>query len=284
MKNRFDYNPPNTRARVAARRKTRTQDDGSLVVPGPRRKLGAWVATGRLASLLLLLGALGGLLYIATAPRFVVQEVRVEGTHIMRPTDIVALADVRGASIWLVDRQQVVERLKRSPYVERAAVEVMLPDRVTITIEERRPEVRWRSAGTLYLVAADGRVLGAETTPLTDALVIDDRSARPIEPDERIDPDALTLASALALRLPNELGMTPANIAWGADTGILVTTDDGRTIIFGRNEALDNKLVILNTLLKDGTAFTYLDLRPSTPFYRNDPGGTPPPVKPTPIP
>jgi len=49
-----------------------------------------------------------------------------------------------------------------------------------------------------------------------------------------------------------------------------VTTGDNRKIIFGTSDNLDGKLAVLDTLLKDGTAFTLLDLRPSTPFYRND--------------
>ena len=49
-----------------------------------------------------------------------------------------------------------------------------------------------------------------------------------------------------------------------------VQTPDNRTIIFGTSENLDGKLAVLDALLKDNTAFTLLDLRPSTPFYRND--------------
>ena len=42
----------------------------------PRRAVGSWIASGRIASLLLLIAALGGLLYIATAPRFTVRDDR----------------------------------------------------------------------------------------------------------------------------------------------------------------------------------------------------------------
>ena len=72
------------------------------------------------------------------------------------------------------------------------------------------------------------------------------------------------------LRLPAELGLHPARIAWNTDTKVFVTTADNRTVIFGSSANLDSKLQVLGTLLKDNTPFTTLDLRPSTPFFRND--------------
>ena len=146
-----------------------------------------------------------------------------------------------------------------------------------LVVRERRPEVRWQSGGTRYLLDASGRVLDRDTTLLlSDTLVIEDTSNQPLQPNDRVDPDALALGRALSLRLPAEFGLQPARIGWGIDTHISVTTTDNRTIIFGTSEHLDQKLAVLDLLLKDGTAFTVLDLRPSTPYYRNDAPATPP--------
>ena len=65
---------------------------------------------------------------------------------------------------------------------------------------------------------------------------------------------------------------------------MIITTPDQRTIIFGRSEDIDNKLTILGALLKDGTPFTVLDLRPNTPYYRNDGPNQPAPAEPPPEP
>jgi cell division protein FtsQ len=66
------------------------------------------------------------------------------------------------------------------------------------------------------------------------------------------------------------LNIQPASISWAGNTGIFVTTSDQRTVVFGDDTNLDDKLQVLNVLLSDGTPFTYLDLRPSTPYYRNE--------------
>jgi cell division protein FtsQ len=282
---RFDYNQPNTRERIAARRKSRATRAGSAVRPGPRRAVGSWIASGRIASLLALIAALGGLLYIATAPSFNVREISVEGAQAMKPSAIAELAGVRGQSIWLVDTRQIVERLKGSAYIEQAQASVTLPNRLSIVVTERRPEIRWQSGGALYLLDASGRVLDTDTTgPISSTLVIEDRSNQPLKPNDMVDADALKLGRMLSLRLPAELGLQPAHIGWNLDTRIFITTADNRTIIFGRSDKLDDKLSVLGTLLKEQTAFTLLDLRPEMPFYRNDvPGApTPTPIEATP--
>ncbi len=279
---RFDYNQPNTRARIAARRRSRAAHAGSDVRPGARRAVGLWIASGRIASLLLLIAALGGLLYIATAPRFTVREITIDGARAMKLRAIAELAGARGQSIWLVDTRQIVERLKSSAYIEQAQASVALPDRLAITVIERRPEVRWLSGGALYLLDASGRVLDTATTgPISSTLVIEDRSNRPLQPNDMVDTDALKLGQVLSLRLPAELGLRPAHISWNLDTKIFITTADNRTIIFGRSDNLDDKLSVLGTLLKDRTAFTLLDLRPVMPFYRNDLPGAQPTAEPS---
>jgi cell division protein FtsQ len=189
----------------------------------------------------------------------------------MKQGAVAELSGAQGQSIWLVDTGQIAERLKTSAYIEDASASVALPDRLSITVNERRPEVRWQSSGTLYLLDASGRVLDTDkTAPVTNTLVIEDLSNRPLRPNDTVDADALKLGRLLSLRLPAELGLQPAHISWDLDSHISVITGDNRKIIFGTSDNLDEKLAILNVLLKDGTPFTLLDLRPSTPFYRND--------------
>jgi cell division septal protein FtsQ len=283
--NRFDYNQPNTRERMAARRKSRSAHAAPAVTPSPRRAAGDWFVSGRVLSLLLLFASLGGLFYLATAPRFTVQDIRVEGAQALNEQAVADMAAARGQSIWFIDTGQIGERLKTNAYIERAEAYVTLPDQLTIAVGERRPELRWRSGGTLYLLDADGRVLSADASaPLTNTLVIEDRTNRQIKPNDTVDPVALKLGRVLALRLPAEVQLQPASIGWDGDNGMVVTTADHRTILFGRSEDIDNQLTILGSLLKDGTSFTLLDLRSNTPYYRNDRPNQPTPVEPTPEP
>ncbi|MCS6938903.1 MAG: cell division protein FtsQ/DivIB, partial [Roseiflexus sp.] len=186
--------------------------------------------------------------------------------------DIEEMAGVTGDSIWLVQIDEVKARVAQSPYVERVEASLTLPDILTINLVERQPDVRWQVGDMRYLVDAEGRVLGPDTTTfVSDTLIIEDRSGQVIEPNDRIDPDVLYLVRALALRLPKEAGVTPFSISWDRDHGVTLTTADRRTIIFGRKERLEEKIQILRFLtLQEPTEYTWLDLRPATPYYRND--------------
>jgi cell division protein FtsQ len=120
-------------------------------------------------------------------------------------------------------------------------------------------------------------VLGpAQEAADADVLVITDNSHLQLEPNDQIDLDAVQLAQSLALRLPVELGLTPAQVGWDYGLGVYVRSPQGQTIVFGRSEELQRKLAILEVLLADGTPFTYLDLRPATPFYQNTAPEAPP--------
>jgi cell division protein FtsQ len=270
----MEYNPPNTRERIAARRQRRPvrppPPDGSQAQPGPRQTLRSWLLSGRLISAIVLAVSLALLGYVLFSSRLNIRTVQITGNNALSAAEVVALADVIGRPIWFVQPDAVTERLMTAAYVESAAVDVVLPDVTTIEIVERRPEVRWLAGGVQYLVDGTGKVLGVAQEPAEpNVLVIVDNSHLQLQPSDRLDPDALDLARALALRLPGELGFTPAQIGWDMALGVYVRSSANQTIVFGRSDELDRKLAVLSFLLTDGTAFTYLDLRPSTPFYQN---------------
>ncbi|GAB4438001.1 MAG: FtsQ-type POTRA domain-containing protein [Chloroflexi bacterium OHK40] len=270
----MDYNPPNTRERIAARRQQRRSGTGPVpgqqATPGARRALAGWLASGRLVALALFLAACTGLAYALTDARFSVQRVVVEGNRALDADAVAELSGLRGRPIWFVRPEAVVARLRENAYVASARVELALPDQARIRIVERRPEVRWQAGGVQYLVDGSGTVLGAAQEPAeADVLVITDNSHLQLEPNDQIDLDAVQLAQTLAIRLPVELGFTPAQLGWDYGLGVYVRSTAGQTIVFGQSEHLQRKLAVLDVLLTDGTDFTYLDLRPSSPFYQN---------------
>lgn len=305
----MDYNPPNTRERVAARRQQRrgqaaagqrTEQSasppapsrrapvapapGQQAVPGARQAFLGWLGSGRLAGLLICLAACALLGFVLTDPAFSVQRITVEGNRALHADTVAALADITGRRIWYVQPKEVVARLGDNAYVASAEVRLAMPDEAIITIVERRPEVRWQAGGVQYLVDGTGKVLGPAQEPAeADVLVIADNSHTELKPKDQIDLDAVRLAQDLALRLPVELGFTPAQLGWDFGLGVYARSSAGQTIVFGRSEDLPRKLAVLDALLKDQTGFTYLDLRPANPFYQNT-GPAAPPAQPTPAP
>ncbi|PDW04889.1 cell division protein FtsQ/DivIB [Candidatus Viridilinea mediisalina] len=273
----MEYNAPNTRERVAALRQRRREGASKpptvrwqVTRPGLRRVLLAWLGSGRLVSLVIFLVACGLLGYLFGHSRFQLQTITVEGNSSLLAEDVAALAGLHGRPIWFVDQAQAVARLSENAYIVAAELELRLPDQALIRVVERRPEVRWQAGGVQYLVDSTGQVLGpAQEAAEGDVLVITDLTHAQLDPRMQLDSDAIRLAQALAVRLPVELGLHPTEIGWDHGLGIYIRTLDGQTIIFGQSDRLDRKLAILAALRSDQTPFTYLDLRPSNPFYQN---------------
>mgnify|MGYP005837618877 CR=1 FL=1 len=255
-------------AQARHRRQRATPIGASQVQPGIRRALLHWFVSGRMLSFGLFLAATTALFYMFMSPAFYIQTVAVEGNTILEDHVVAGLVELESDWIWFIDKQQLIAQIKQNAYVEHAALELALPNRAVIHVSERRPEVRWQAGGTEYLVDGGGRVLDVARASEAGTLVIVDHSNPALQPNQYIDPDALKLAQSLAVRLPNELRFPPQLIGWDVALGIYIISPYGQTIVFGRSERLESKLAILNQLLVEDVRFSYLDLRPTYPYYR----------------
>lgn len=67
-------------------------------------------------------------------------------------------------SVWFLDTQAARKRIETLPWIERASLKRVYPDRLLISIQERTPTLVWNDGRRTVLVDATGAVLG----PLTD--------------------------------------------------------------------------------------------------------------------
>src|SRR3989454_7552372 len=105
------------------------------------------------------LGAVGH--WLLTTHRFAVARVEVRGVSRVSPEQILAVAAIpRGTNIFRLDTTVVTGRVESLPEVRRADVVRELPDRVVISVEERRPFTLVHG-GRLHWMDEEGRLLGA---------------------------------------------------------------------------------------------------------------------------
>lgn len=267
--------------------------------PIAQRSFVGYIRNGKIPAAVVLLGAGWALYATLTSPRYVVQQVRLEGGTALTEADVAALVGVQGQSIWTVEPGDVEARVAQSPYVEQANAQVVLPATVVVHVRERQPAMRWQQGDTVFDVAQDGRILAAVVSsapPLpsvaaTDALtataaisptasaapspsvitsnsivVIDTTLDRVLEPGSYVDPDALEVARRVALRAA-ELPAPLQQIRWEQSVGVVLQVG-GRTVVVGNSERLDEKLAILADVLREQTPFSVLDVRSSAPYLR----------------
>lgn len=274
----------------------RPRPNSAQAQPDARRWLVELFNNGKLPALGLLLGA-GWLLYASlTSPSYVVQQLQLEGASALTQTDAAALAGVQGQPVWQIKAPEVAARIEQSPYVARAEAQVLLPATVVVRVQEVQPAIRWQHAEVAYDVAQDGRVLAAtsaaslarlpatvglsQTSPLSTTatqsssgagaastlVVFDETPNRPITPGAYVDPDALEVARLLGA-YATELPLPVERLVWKSNEGMSLTMG-GKAVVLGRSDRLLEKMAILKELVNTSAAFSFVDLRPSTPYFR----------------
>jgi cell division protein FtsQ len=282
-------------AKRAQRNPISLQPAGSKVRPRFRRAVRLLWHSGRLQAALLALVAGWGIYDAIKSPRYHIRTVEAKGVQALTTDEVTKLAGVTGQLIWLVEPADIVERVRQSPYVEHADAHLVLPDRLEVTIVERKPNVRWIHDGTAFAVTWEGLIVdggptaappapitatgplsptdGTPTTPpplpeVSILEIVDTTPNRPLKVGDQVDADALELARRVMLRAPTELPVPIGRIEWDGGLGVSLIFGDNRQAVLGRSDDLDRKLATLRFLLQDTTPFTYLDLRPTTPYYR----------------
>jgi cell division septal protein FtsQ len=230
--------------------------------------IGPWQAYGSRLAAALLLAALGWAAYaVFTSSSFYVYGAEVQGNAVVTPEEVYAASQLDSLSVFWVDAHATAEKVKALPNVKSARVEVRLPAHVTITIEERTPELMWQTGSARWWIDAEGTVVpprGDLSSPLT----IIDTDAQPVSAGQHLDPSILAAARSLRRLLP-EL----PEMHYSHATGISFTTREGWPVHVGDGLNMDAKLTILVALRKDLLAQKitpeFIDVRfVERPFYK----------------
>jgi cell division protein FtsQ len=151
--------------------------DGQRVGRPRRRRAGRRARLRRVAGLVAVVGlsllALGaGGRWLLTTQRFAVARVEVRGASRMSPEQVMAAAAIpRGTNIFRLDTVDVIDRIEALPEVRRADVVRELPNRVVISVEERRPFTLVHG-GRLHWMDEEGRLLGASPSAVSSPLPV----------------------------------------------------------------------------------------------------------------
>lgn len=243
----------------------------SKVRPGWRVQMQQFVQTGRIVSALLVIVVLFLATQMVWSEQYLVRNVTVTGAKVLNEQRVNQMVPLHGMSIWAVDPYRIGETMRASPYVDAVSVQVILPDTVVIVVTEHRSDVRWKVGDWYLMVDAQGAIMGTDTeVVLTDTLVINDDSGASTADTARIDAGAIRMAQVLALRLPVETKLDVARYGWDARRGVTLNTVDGRLILLGDENRLEEKIQLLRELSERQVEYVFVDLRPLTPYYRYD--------------
>ena len=204
--------------------------------------------------------------WLLTTPRFAVVSVDVRGTSRVSAARILAAAAVQpGTSLFGLDPRAVASRVEAIPEIRRADVVREFPNRVVISVEERRPFTLVH-AGRLHWVDEEGRLLGASPeavvpqVPVVSGLSDDELASMRSAPSPKALA-AIALIRAL-LRTGSTLAAEISEIDMSRKDGPLLYTLDGVEVRLG-TEDWEERLARLEGVLARvaGQGVRAVDLR-----------------------
>ena len=178
--------------------------------------------------------------WLLTTPRFSVATVDVRGASRVPPARILAAAAVEpGTSLFRLDPRAIAGRVAAIPEIRRADVVREFPDRVVISVEERRPFTLVHS-GRLHWLDEEGRLLGASPeavvpqVPVVSGLSDDEVASMRSAPSPKALA-AIALIRAL-LRTGSALAAEISEIDMSRKDGPVLYTVDGVEVRLGTEE------------------------------------------------
>ncbi len=234
-------------------------------LPGVRRL--SRLSRSKIFALVLIVALAVGLFLFFDSNLFFVFDFNVAGLQMLTKPEIARTSGIVGYNIFFIDSQQVERAILKLPEVKSAQVAATLPNRVTITVVERQPEIVWMRGGELYWIATDGLVLRARTQqPNLPAIRDLDQAA--ITPGKLAPPDAVIAYRALRQVWSD----SPRNFEWSKARGLAFTDERGWKIYLGDADKMAGKIAILRALIPSlvaqGKKITFIDLGKGDPYYQ----------------
>lgn len=200
---------------------------------------------------------------------FQISGIDVRGVSRVGEEDIKKIAGVfTGQHIFRADIQGAARRARSHPWVKNVKIERRLPNRISMTIEERVPAVLVEGATGRFLADSDGVIIEAVRKDVSGAWPLPVLAMRgeSLRIGEEVRSEEFIEAFALMEELKRRGGWRLEDVLIRADSSSALTiVYAGHEIRIGAGR-YDEKLHRLGEVLADikqrGIRFAYVDLRP----------------------
>ncbi len=228
----------------------------------PRRNVGP-----RLFSLLLAvaLASLIGYLFISDA--FYVYGAVVRGNRVLSAEDLYRRSEVDGYSVFFIDPRGVEETIRTLPDIREVKAQLRLPGQLIVEVEERQPQVMWKTGEQRYGVDEEGRILSLPEG-VEPSVSIRDLDGTPRRPGDHVDPKMIGAANRFSTLLPGV-----REFDYSQQYGLSLLDEHGWLIRLGDGEAIEAKVAKMTALVQklanEGAKVEFIDLRfQESPYYR----------------
>ncbi len=168
-------------------------------------------AGGRFISAMIAVFAALAIYALGFSAQFQISDITIDGISRLTAGDIQAVVNVQGEQIVTFDPQAAQTALKKAfPDLGSVKVQVGLPAKVRIQVDELQPAVAWNGGDTVYWIDANGVILPPRGEP-GELLTIGADGQPPLLPLAEVDAAAASSSADGALAV---VAAAPADI-WG---------------------------------------------------------------------
>lgn len=205
----------------------------------------------KIVSVVLLLCALGFVAFEVLHLR----SITVSGCETRSADEIIALSGLKtGVSIFNVDTGKAADAISLDPYIEPVDVSIVYPDRVKITIRERKEAAYIKKDDTLLIIDSGGWLLriipDTETVPypeVKDANLDELNVGKRVSSTDTFQLDVLS--RVLSQAAASEVGIKSVDLKYAAD--VVLEIDDGYTVEIGDDTQLEEKFERLKSAITE---------------------------------
>lgn len=214
--------------------------------------------------LVILFCVFSGAFFFLRSPYFHIKQFHVEGLDRVTREEVLARCGQDSLNIFAFDTEKAEMLIESYPWIATATVERRLPDTIIIKVTERVPVAFMPAGDDLWLIDAEGRILGKDDGTWEGLVAITGPASDPA-PGRFLDEATF----GVALKTLSTLGpiarekLTEISVQAGEVTLIL---DDGCSVFIGKDESqVHRQAVTLESVLEDlsaeGKIALHIDLR-----------------------
>lgn len=228
--------------------------------------------------LLLALGA--SIIMFMMSPLFNLLEVQVLNNEKLSSESIVSLSELNiGENIYKVTKRKLVNKIKQNAYVESVKIERKLPNKIAITIKERKTTFMLEYANSYVYINNQGYILEISEQKLECPIIMGYTTGEDnIKPGNRLSQEDLEKLSVVLKIIEtangNEIGnlITRINIA-DKQNYTLILESEKKIVYLGDASNLSNRIPHLKVILKEeagveGEIFINGDLNKQKVYFR----------------
>lgn len=193
---------------------------------------------------------------------------QLDAQHMQRVAAEGASKQWFGRNTLLISPGALSDYIKQAePGVKQAQVKRSGLHSLSITVTERQPSLNWKSGDTVYLLDADGTVIGESKGAYVKLPTVIDGSNLPVKVGDRVAPQSFVAFASEFSRRAGEAGVAVAQMTVPETTSeLMVKTNKGYVLKLDTTRTVSGELGDLKAVLAElaksrKTPSEYIDLR-----------------------